>query len=72
MATSNLANTVMTVSFDGGVDASGKTKILNKRFNGVKTSATDDQLYAIVLSLAPLQGYSVVNIQRDNMIDISA
>lgn len=62
----------MIVSFDGGVDATGKTKYLSKRFNGVKTTATDDQLYAIVLALAPLQGYSVVNIERDNMIDISA
>ncbi len=72
MATSNFLKAVMTLSFDGGTDPKGKPVIMNKRFNGVKTTSTDDQLFAIAESLAPLQSQTLVGIVRTNTIDISA
>lgn len=72
MATSNQVSSMLVLMFDGGLDAKGKPVVINKRFNGVKTTATDDQLYAIAQVLAPLQQYPALNIERDNTINISA
>jgi hypothetical protein len=72
MASSNQVSSMLVLMFDGGVDASGKPVVINKRFNGVKPNATDDQVYAIAQALAPLQQYPALNIERDNTVDISA
>lgn len=72
MATSSLVNSMLTVTFDGGVDANGKAILLAKRFNGVKPTSLDDQLFSIVQALAPLQTNTIINMKRDNTIDITA
>lgn len=72
MATSNSISSMLTVTFDGGVDANGKPVSMSKRFNGIKPVATDDQVFTIVQALAPLQSYPVTTVKRDNTIDIRA
>ncbi|WEG11942.1 DUF1659 domain-containing protein [Pullulanibacillus sp. KACC 23026] len=72
MATSNLVDSTLTVSFDGGIDTDGKSVVMTKRFTGIKIGAQDDQLFAIIEALAPLQSYPVLTVKRDNTIDITA
>lgn len=72
MATSTLSNSRLILEFDAGIDGKGNTVYARKSFNNVKPQATDDQLYAIVQALVPLQQHELSMIERNNTSVISA
>jgi hypothetical protein len=72
MATANLVNSVLVLSFDAGMDESGKPIVKRKSFNNIKTQATADQLYAISQALIPLQQYPVITIERHDARELYA
>ncbi|WP_221563786.1 DUF1659 domain-containing protein [Alkalihalobacillus sp. TS-13] len=72
MATAILNDTRLTITFDAGIDLEGKPVYKRKSFTNVKSSATHDQLFAIVEALAPLQQYPINDVERTNSFDLSA
>ncbi|MFZ3577479.1 DUF1659 domain-containing protein [Virgibacillus sp. DJP39] len=66
-ATANMVNSTLRLVFDDGIDPiSGTQSFKTKSFSNVKTEATADQLYAISVSLAPLQQRSLFKIERND------
>ncbi|HAM80046.1 DUF1659 domain-containing protein [Ornithinibacillus bavariensis] len=71
MAVADLMNTQLRlVLYDGNDPSSGEPIYKVKSFNGVKTSATADQLYAIANAFAGLQQRPLNIIERKDSSDI--
>ncbi|WP_404455607.1 DUF1659 domain-containing protein [Virgibacillus necropolis] len=72
MATSNMIDSTLRLVFNDGIDAiSGKELYKSKSFNNVKTEATPDQLYAISISLEPLQQRTLYKVERNDSSELS-
>jgi Protein of unknown function (DUF1659) len=71
MAVADLMNTQLRlVLHDGNDPTTGDPIFKAKSFNGVKTSATADQLYAIASAIAGLQQRPLYTIERKDSSDI--
>jgi len=66
MATANLVDSTMVLSFDAGMDENGKSIVKRKSFNNLKAQVTNDQLYAIAQALIPLQQYPAITVERND------
>jgi hypothetical protein len=72
MATSNLVDASMVLTFDAGVDLNGKPVVKRKSFNSLKAQVTNDQLYAVATAIIPLQAYPIIVIERDDTTELTA
>ncbi|WP_077614814.1 DUF1659 domain-containing protein [Caenibacillus caldisaponilyticus] len=72
MATANLMDSSLILTLDAGVDEKGNPIVKRKTFNNLKTSATNDQLFAIGQALASVQQHPLVAIERSDRSSISA
>jgi hypothetical protein len=68
---SSIKDTVMVVSFQTGLTAQGSPKISQRSLNNVKSNATDQDVYDVVVALYGLQDYPLIGVRRDNRIDLT-
>ncbi|AKG03435.1 hypothetical protein AAV35_000660 [Salimicrobium jeotgali] len=54
----------LNIQFRTGRDVEGKTTYKTKSFRNVRTDATTQSLYEVVLKLKDLQQYSIVKVTR--------
>jgi hypothetical protein len=62
-----LVNSRLVLVFSNGVDEFGDPIHKTKSFNNIKPTATDQQLTAVASSLAPLQEWSLIQVERTNL-----
>ena len=72
MATANLVDSSLVLSFDAGVDGTGNPIVKRKSFHNLKAQSTNDQLYSIATAMIPLQQYPIIVIERDDTTELSA
>lgn len=72
MATTNLVDSIMVLSFDAGVDEKGNPVVKRKSFNNLKVQATNDQLFSIAEAIIPLQQYPIIVVERDDTTQLTA
>lgn len=58
------------LSVNAGVDSDGNTIVKSKTFPRIKASATNDDAYAVVNSIAGLQEYPVISIRKYEEYDL--
>ena len=65
MAVVSIPNaSAVKVKFDHGTDLDGKRVVKTKTYSSIKSSATDDNVMAVVSSLAGLQEHTLVGTNR--------
>lgn len=67
----SVKDTVMVVSFQTGLTAQGSPKISQRSLGNVKSSATDQDVYDVVVALYGLQDYPLIGVRRDNRLDLT-
>jgi hypothetical protein len=72
MASASITDSQLRLTFSAGVDNEGNPIVKYKSFNNVKTSATPDQLFAVVDALAPLQQHALSYVERNDSYSITA
>ena len=72
MATANLVDSSMVLSFDAGMDEDGKAIIKRKSFSNLKAQVSNEQLYTIAQALIALQQYPIIVVERNDTTELSA
>ncbi|RYM06492.1 DUF1659 domain-containing protein [Sporolactobacillus sp. THM7-7] len=72
MATGTIKASTLVLTFDNGVDESGKPVFLTKSFRNIKPGASFDALLAVAEQLASLQKHPLVMVERDDTSTITA
>lgn len=64
-------DTVMVVTFQTGLTAQGSPKLSQRSFSNLKSSASDQDVYDVVVALYGLQDYPLIGVCRNNRIDLT-
>ncbi len=67
---SNPVSSELVLVMDNGTSASGKQLVENRVYQDVKTTASDDDVYAVAQSLLGLQEKTNLAVQRRNLTEI--
>ncbi|MEA1960477.1 MAG: DUF1659 domain-containing protein [Bacillota bacterium] len=62
----------LVLEMDNGTGASGQQLVKNRTYKNVKTSAVNDDVYAIAQSLIGLQDKSNLAIQRKDTVELES
>lgn len=62
--TANQADSKLKLVFNAGVDENNKDIMKNRTYANVKTTATNENLYNLAVSISDLQSYELSNIVR--------
>lgn len=65
-------DTIMVVTFQTGLTAQGSPKLSQRSFSNVKSSALDQDIYDVAVALYGLQDYPLIEVRRDNRVDLTA
>lgn len=61
---SSQSDSKLKLVFNAGLDENNKDIIKNKTFSKIKSTATNENLYNLGVSISGLQSYSLMNIKR--------
>lgn len=66
----SVIKSALSLKYKEGVDEGGKDIFKTKKFSNVKTSAADEDIYAVAATFEPLMKYPVAEILRtdDSML----
>jgi hypothetical protein len=66
----NPVDSRLRLRLEVGQDAQGNPRYSTRTYSGVKTGASDQDVYDIAVMLAGLQVYPVVSIDRVNQVEL--
>ena len=62
MTKKNLESCSLTINYEDGVNSSGETKYKKKNYSNVKTTSTNDSVYAVATSIASIMDTTIKSI----------
>lgn len=68
---STAVDSVLTVSYQTGLNASGAPVVRQRSFPNVKSAALDQDVFDVAQALYGLQDYPVTGIRRDNRFELA-
>ncbi|MDR3543954.1 MAG: DUF1659 domain-containing protein [Desulfosporosinus sp.] len=69
--TASTKDTVVVVTFQTGLTTQGSPKLSRRSLASVKSNASDQDVYDVVVALYGLQDYPLTGVRRDNRIDLT-
>lgn len=69
--TSSAKGTVLVVTFQTGLSATGSPVLRQRSFQNVKADAVDQDVYDIAQAIYGLQQFPVITVRRDNRFELS-
>ena len=68
--TANAKDSVLVVTYQTGLSATGSPILRQRSFPNVKIEALDQDVYDVAQALYSLQQYPVTGVRRDNRFDL--
>jgi len=69
--TVNPKDSVLVVSYQVGVSSTGAPQIRQRSFQGIKSTATDQDVFDVAQALYGLQQYPLTGVRRDNRLELA-
>ncbi|MHB1651426.1 MAG: DUF1659 domain-containing protein [Desulfitobacteriaceae bacterium] len=69
--TTNAKGTVLVVTYQQGLSATGTPILRQRSLANVKSTALDQDVYDVAQALFGLQQYPVINVRRDNRFELA-